>query len=115
MTRPQVQVVEDMLHRIAGHKGVLCLLVVNPKDGTIWKSCVSAPQQFDEKKLAFHAEKLHSFVSLARSIVRTLDVHNDLMFLRLRSKKHEFVISPEKGTFVLLLSTKYMSRFFFHR
>eukprot|EP01064_Diplonema_japonicum_P038827 TRINITY_DN9547_c0_g1_i1.p1 TRINITY_DN9547_c0_g1~~TRINITY_DN9547_c0_g1_i1.p1 ORF type:complete len:161 (+),score=36.13 TRINITY_DN9547_c0_g1_i1:358-840(+) len=102
-TLNQTKVVEETLTRIAGHKGVLCLLVVSPKDGSVWKSSVTAPQQFDERKLALHAEKLHAFVNLTRSIVRTLDVDNDLIFLRVRSKRHEFIISPEKEYILIVV------------
>ena len=95
----QVQAVEKTLLRISNHKGVLGLLVISPKDGYVWKTCLPSSSPFDEKKLVIHAEKLHAFISLTRSIVRTLDVHNELLFLRLRSRKHEFIVSPEKGVF----------------
>ena len=94
---PQIAVVENMLQRIAGQKGVLGLLVISPKDGSVWKTCISESSTFDEKALGLHAEKLHAFVGLTRSITRTIDVGNDLVFLRLRSRKYEFIVSPEKG------------------
>eukprot|EP00755_Sulcionema_specki_P008069 Sspe_Gene.39937::Locus_19246_Transcript_10_10_Confidence_0.370_Length_588::g.39937::m.39937/K10419/DYNLRB, DNCL2; dynein light chain roadblock-type len=106
----QQKVVEDTLTRIANHQGVLGLLVVNPRDGSVWKA--AAPQGgswFDEKKAATHAEKIHAFVNLTRSIVRTLSVENELTFLRLRSKKHEFIISPEKD-FLLVVIQDYRVR-----
>ncbi|KAJ9466843.1 flagellar outer arm dynein-associated protein [Diplonema papillatum] len=105
-SKDQVKVVDEMLNRIAGHRGVLGLLVVSPKDGSVWKTCVNGQTPFEEKKLSVHAEKLHAFVTLARSVVRTLDVSNDLIFLRIRSKKHEFIISPEKD-FVLIVIQDY--------
>ncbi|KAK2170507.1 hypothetical protein NP493_1149g00045 [Ridgeia piscesae] len=37
-----------------------------------------------------------SLTSKARSVVRDLDPQNDLTFLRVRSKKHELMIAPEK-------------------
>ena len=96
---PQVKVVEGILSRIANHNGVLGLLVISPRDGSIWKTCISSSSPFDEKKLALHAEKLHAFVGLTRSITRTLDVGNELLFLRIRSKKYEFIVSPERGMY----------------
>eukprot|EP01060_Flectonema_neradi_P039078 TRINITY_DN846_c0_g1_i2.p1 TRINITY_DN846_c0_g1~~TRINITY_DN846_c0_g1_i2.p1 ORF type:complete len:155 (+),score=30.48 TRINITY_DN846_c0_g1_i2:53-517(+) len=99
----QFKAVDATLQRMAHHKGVLGLLVVSPKDGNVWKTCLPPSSPFDEKKLGIHAEKLHAFVSLTRSIVRTLDVHNELLFLRLRSKKHEFIISPEKEFVVIVI------------
>ncbi|KAL7295730.1 hypothetical protein TKK_0011075 [Trichogramma kaykai] len=38
----------------------------------------------------------------ARSIIRDLDPTNDLTFLRLRSKKHEIMVAPDKE-FILIV------------
>lgn len=38
----------------------------------------------------------------ARSVVRDLDPSNDLTFLRIRSKKHEIMVAPEKD-FILIV------------
>eukprot|EP01061_Rhynchopus_euleeides_P023396 TRINITY_DN38090_c0_g1_i1.p2 TRINITY_DN38090_c0_g1~~TRINITY_DN38090_c0_g1_i1.p2 ORF type:complete len:140 (+),score=44.31 TRINITY_DN38090_c0_g1_i1:236-655(+) len=105
---PQVKVVEVMLQRISNHKGVLGLLVISPRDGTVWKTCAPPGSAFDEKKLAQHAEKIHAFVGLTRSIVRTLDVGNDLMFLRVRSKKYEFIISPDRDYVLIVIQDHHL-------
>eukprot|EP00756_Hemistasia_phaeocysticola_P050308 Hpha_TRINITY_DN2504_c0_g1::TRINITY_DN2504_c0_g1_i1::g.1381::m.1381/K10419/DYNLRB, DNCL2; dynein light chain roadblock-type len=104
----QQKVVEEVLARISQHKGVLALLVINPRDGGLWKF-LSPQHALDEKKAAGHAEKLWHFVSLTRSIVRTLDTQNDLTFLRVRGKKHEFIIAPERD-FVLIVVQDYRVR-----
>lgn len=38
----------------------------------------------------------------ARSVVRDLDPSNDLTFLRVRSKKHEILVAPDKD-FILIV------------
>ena len=43
-----------------------------------------------------HAANLLQLSHKARSVVRDLDPQNDLTFLRVRTKKHELMIAPEK-------------------
>jgi dynein light chain roadblock-type len=38
----------------------------------------------------------------ARSVIRDLDPSNDLTFLRIRSKKHEIMVAPDKE-FILIV------------
>jgi dynein light chain roadblock-type len=38
----------------------------------------------------------------ARSVVRSIDAENDLLFLRVRTKKHEVLVAPDKD-YVLLV------------
>ena len=45
----------------------------------------------------------HSLASKARSAVRTLDPQNDLTFLRIRSKKHEIMVAPEKEYMLIVI------------
>jgi dynein light chain roadblock-type len=81
--------IEDTLKRIQSHKGVTGILIVN-KDGIPIKSNLS-----DESAKA-HAALISQLTSKARSVVRTLDPQNDLTFLRVRSKKNEIMIAPDK-------------------
>eukprot|EP01062_Namystynia_karyoxenos_P060747 TRINITY_DN5245_c0_g2_i1.p2 TRINITY_DN5245_c0_g2~~TRINITY_DN5245_c0_g2_i1.p2 ORF type:complete len:153 (+),score=51.64 TRINITY_DN5245_c0_g2_i1:124-582(+) len=89
------KVVESTLTRISQHKGVQGLLVLNPKDGALYK-WLSPTNALDEKKALLHADKLWQFVSLTSGIVRTLDTQNDLTFLRVRGRKYEYIIAPER-------------------
>ena len=43
-----------------------------------------------------YAAHIMSLATKARSAVRNLDPQNDLTFLRIRSKKHEILVAPEK-------------------
>lgn len=39
----------------------------------------------------------------ARSVVRDLDATNDLTFLRIRSKKHEIMVAPDKEFLLIVI------------
>jgi len=43
----------------------------------------------------------------ARSTVRSLDPQNDLTFLRVRSKKYEILIAPEKEFMLIVVQNPY--------
>lgn len=49
-----------------------------------------------------YAGLISSLADKARSVVRDLDPSNDLTFLRIRSKKHEILIAPDKE-FILIV------------
>lgn len=49
-----------------------------------------------------YAGLISSLVDKARSVVRDLDAANDLTFLRIRSKKHEIMVAPDKE-FILIV------------
>eukprot|EP00659_Diplonema_papillatum_P016039 gene16039-24560_t len=43
-----------------------------------------------------YAALMTSLVSKARAALRELDTTNELVFLRLRSKKHEILVAPDR-------------------
>lgn len=49
-----------------------------------------------------YAGLISSLSDKARSVVRDLDPSNDLTFLRIRSKKHEIMVAPDKE-FILIV------------
>lgn len=49
-----------------------------------------------------YAGLISSLADKARSVVRDLDPSNDLTFLRIRSKKHEIMVAPDKE-FILIV------------
>ena len=80
---------EETLKRIQSHRGVTGILIVT-KDGVPIKSTLSSEDTVQ------HAALFTQLASKARSVIRTLDPQNDLTFLRVRSKKHEIMIAPDK-------------------
>lgn len=49
-----------------------------------------------------YAGLMSQLADKARSVVRDLDPSNDLTFLRVRSKKHEIMVAPDKD-FILIV------------
>ena len=45
--------------------------------------------------------------SKARSVVRDIDPTNDLTFLRIRSKKHEIMVAPEKDYLLIVVQNPF--------
>ena len=77
--------VEETLKRINAHKGVLGILICN-NDGVVIRSTYETNHA---TKMSAHSAPL---LTKAVHMVRDLDPQNDLLFLRLKSKKHEIMV-----------------------
>ncbi|CAB0039684.1 unnamed protein product [Trichogramma brassicae] len=89
------QEVEETMKRIQSHRGVIGTIVVN-SEGIPIKSTM------DNATTIQYAGLISQLSDKARSIIRDLDPTNDLTFLRLRSKKHEIMVAPDKE-FILIV------------
>ncbi|CDI76261.1 dynein light chain roadblock-type 2, putative [Eimeria acervulina] len=87
--------VEETLNRIKTRKGVKGVVVLGP-EGSVLRST------FDQQQTAAYAAAAAQLAERARSLVRDLDPQNDVTFLRVRSKKHEFLVAPD-GEYLLLV------------
>lgn len=56
----------------------------------------------DNSTTVQYAGLMSQLADKARSVVRDLDPGNDLTFLRVRSKKHEIMVAPDKD-FILIV------------
>uniref|UniRef100_A0A8C1F4D3 Dynein light chain roadblock-type 2 n=1 Tax=Cyprinus carpio carpio TaxID=630221 RepID=A0A8C1F4D3_CYPCA len=88
--------VEDTLKRIQGINGVIGTIVVNA-EGIPIKSTL------DNSTTVQYTGLLHQLTMKARSTVRDIDPQNDLMFLRIRSKKHEIMVSTDKEYLLIVI------------
>ncbi|XP_023795861.1 dynein light chain roadblock-type 1 [Cyanistes caeruleus] len=88
--------VEETLKRIQSQKGVQGIIVVNA-EGIPIKSTI------DNTTTIQYAGLMHSFIMKARSTVRDIDPQNDLTFLRIRSKKNEIMVAPDKDYFLIVI------------
>ncbi|CAF1395026.1 unnamed protein product, partial [Didymodactylos carnosus] len=79
--------VEDTLKRLQEHKGVLGVLIINC-DGIPIRSTL------DSSSTQQYAALIKSLSDKARSTIRDIDPQNELVFLRIRTKKHEILIAP---------------------
>jgi len=88
--------VEETIKRIGAHKNVSGTIIVN-SDG------IPIRTTFDNASTVQHAGLLTSLAAKARSTVMNLDPSNDLTFIRIRSKKHEIMIAPEKDYMLIVI------------
>jgi len=59
-----------------------------------------------------YAGLIQQLADKARSVVRDLDPSNDLMFLRMRTKKHEIMVAPGKFYQIYFSSIKSIIKYY---
>ena len=94
LLRAQAEI-EDTIKRIASHKGVEGILIFN-YEGVALKSTMS------RELTTQYAGLFVQLILKARGVVRSIDAENDLVFLRVRTKKHEVLVAPDSA-YVLLV------------
>jgi dynein light chain roadblock-type len=57
----------------------------------------------DNSTTVQYAGLLHGLAAQARNCVRDIDPQNDLTFLRVRSKKNEIMIAPDKDYMLIVI------------
>uniref|UniRef100_A0A3B5BCW0 Dynein light chain roadblock n=1 Tax=Stegastes partitus TaxID=144197 RepID=A0A3B5BCW0_9TELE len=87
---------EETLKRIQGQKGVQGIIIVNSEG-------IPIKTTLDNSSTVQYAGLIHQLVMKARSTVRDIDPQNDLTFLRVRSKKNEIMIAPDKDYFLIVI------------
>nr|KAF6409674.1 dynein light chain roadblock-type 2 [Rousettus aegyptiacus] len=88
--------VEETLKRIQSHKGVIGTMVVNAEG-------IPIRTTLDNSTTVQYAGLLHQLTVKAKSTVRDIDPQNDLTFLRIRSKKHEIMVAPDKEYLLIVI------------
>ncbi|XP_032827019.2 dynein light chain roadblock-type 1 [Petromyzon marinus] len=88
--------VEETLKRIQTHKGVIGTIVVNAEG-------IPIRTTLDNSTTVQYAGLIHQLTMKARSTVRDIDPQNDLTFLRVRSKKHEIMVAPDKEYLLIVI------------
>ncbi|KAE8608321.1 hypothetical protein XENTR_v10011462 [Xenopus tropicalis] len=88
--------VEETLKRIQSHKGVIGTIVVNAEG-------IPIRTTLDNSTTVQYAGLLHQLSMKAKSTVRDIDPQNDLTFLRIRSKKHEIMVAPDKEYLLIVI------------
>ncbi|XP_043381878.1 dynein light chain roadblock-type 2 isoform X1 [Chelonia mydas] len=67
------------------------------------KSGIPIRTTLDNSTTVQYAGLLHQLTMKARSTVRDIDPQNDLTFLRIRSKKHEIMVAPDKEYLLIVI------------
>lgn len=88
--------VDETLKRIQSHKGVLGIIILNV-DGVPIKSTM------DNATTVQYAGLITQLADKARRTIKDIDSTNDLTFLRVRSKKHEIMIAPDKEYLLIVI------------
>lgn len=88
--------IEETFQRISQRPNVTGIIVVD-SEGTPIRSTIE-----DTVVQNQYAHLITSLAAKARHCVRDLDPTNDLSFLRIRSKKNEIMVAPDKD-FILIV------------
>uniref|UniRef100_A0A914E9C5 Dynein light chain roadblock n=1 Tax=Acrobeloides nanus TaxID=290746 RepID=A0A914E9C5_9BILA len=81
--------VEETIKRIQSQRGVSGIIVMD-SIGRVIRSTL------DDEQTSQNAPLLHQLCDKSKSVIREIDTSNDLTFLRLRTKKNEIMIAPDK-------------------
>ncbi|KAJ3367006.1 dynein light chain roadblock-type 2 [Allomyces macrogynus ATCC 38327] len=88
--------VEETIKRLSAHKGVQGIVIVNSEG-------IPIRSTLDNSLTVQYSALITQLASKARSVVRDLDPQNDLTFLRIRSKKHEIMVAPDKEYLMIVI------------
>merc|ERR1712062_484088 len=80
---------EETIKRIQTHKGVLGMMIVN-------NAGVAVRSNMDATITNQYSAVIARLSYQARSAIRDLEPTNDITFLRIRSKKNEVLLAPDK-------------------
>lgn len=86
---------EETVRRLSTHKGVAGVVVVNGEG-------IPIKTTLDNHISVQYAALMGALVDKAKAVVRDLDPTNDLTFLRIRSKRSEVMVAPDKD-FILIV------------
>uniref|UniRef100_A0A673U8I6 Roadblock/LAMTOR2 domain-containing protein n=1 Tax=Suricata suricatta TaxID=37032 RepID=A0A673U8I6_SURSU len=75
--------------------------IVNPKLTLI--TGIPIRTTLDNSTTVQYSGLLHQLTMKAKSTVRDIDPQNDLTFLRIRSKKHEIMVAPDKEYLLIVI------------
>ncbi|XP_077982548.1 dynein light chain roadblock-type 2-like [Glandiceps talaboti] len=88
--------IEETLKRIQSHKGVIGTIVVNSEG-------IPIRTTLDNSTTVQYAGLMHNLAAKARSTIRDIDPQNDLTFLRVKSRKYEIMVAPEKEYILIVI------------
>uniref|UniRef100_A0A3B3TCT0 Dynein light chain roadblock n=1 Tax=Paramormyrops kingsleyae TaxID=1676925 RepID=A0A3B3TCT0_9TELE len=86
----------ETLKRIQTQKGVQGIIIVTAEG-------IPIRSTLDNASTVQYAGLIQQLVMKARVTVREMDPQNDLTFLRIRSKKNEIMIAPDKDYFLIVI------------
>ncbi len=88
--------VEETLKRLSSHKGVVGIIIIN-NDGLTLRSTLP-PEETEN-----YSSLISQLTQKTSTVIRTIDDSDSLALLRIRSKKHEIMIAPEKDYILIVI------------
>lgn len=88
--------VEETVKRIQAHKGVTGVIIIDSNG-------IPIRTTMENTITVQYAGLMHQLTQKARRTIRDLDSQNDLTFLRLRSKKYEIMVAPDKEYMLIVV------------
>ena len=88
--------VEETLKRIQSHKGVTGVIVVNSEG-------IPIRTTLDNSTMVSYAGLMHQLCAKAWSCIRDIDPQNDLTFCRIRTRKYEIMLAPDKEYILIVI------------
>lgn len=89
---------EDILKRIESQKNVMGTIIVN-EDG------IPVRTTLDNTTTVQYANHMRAIARAADSAVRDLDPQNEMCYVRIRTKKSETIVAPEKDYILIVIQT----------
>lgn len=88
--------VKDTLKRIEEHPNVVGVIIMD-RDGQPVHSTL------DAMETAYYIKQCSSLTAIARGTIRETDPTDDLQFFRIRTKKFEIMLAPERDYLLIVL------------
>ncbi|KAI9323340.1 hypothetical protein BX666DRAFT_1848065 [Dichotomocladium elegans] len=93
---PTAAEVDETLKRLSSRKGVKAVVILNSEGQAIRST-------LDEAMTKQYGQLISTLVQQARTTVTTLDDQNDITFMRVRTKKHEIMIAPDRDYLLIVV------------
>ena len=91
--------IEELIKSVTNHEGVKGFIIVNHEGIPIRHSF-----EDNDRTLAIQYSASMQFLAMkAKNAIKQHDQTNDLVFLRLRSHKHEILVAPEKDYILIVI------------
>ena len=105
--------IDNTISRINNYEGVERILIIKSSEHDDSQNILVRSQSKNDKKEVNYkddSEEAQKFAKMipqigkeARSMIKQLDSKNDLKFLRIRTKDHEILISPDKDYYLCVV------------
>ena len=96
--------VEERINRIKNQDKIEGLMIVDEKGKSLRSTFSSNVSRKDGENNPDQYAKFISKLTLqARSVVRDINPNNDLTFFRVRAKKKEILVAPDKNLFLIVI------------